>query len=404
MKLWRELVAGILWMFMAQMIFTPFTSAWDAGGGFSPSTAYQGEVTKFTFTFYNDRESNSMDVYWVKVYFGWLSSSTYYYFKANDGTSVSIPAGGSHDFSANLAVSSSLGTYSAEVSVNAKAVGDSVAETIHWTSSTSNAFNVNVVSRLSVSAIASPSSGTTPLTVNFGATASGGSSPYTYYWGFGDGSTSSSANPSHTYSTAGTYTAQVQVSDSGGQTQTDSVTITAQFNVVLTFTKPDGSPLTNTAIYYGTSSGAETSYLGTTDSDGNINSTESSIAGQIIYFKSSDERYSSSTYVSSSSGTVSVTTTEAPISLLPIFSLLLVIVGGVAGGVIMWKKVLHRHKPEKRRTKPTKPAAVRRPPKNDGTIAYIPVMCPACGHPNLPHVKHCAECGHRLQAKPKDQY
>ncbi|MHA1280768.1 MAG: PKD domain-containing protein, partial [Candidatus Helarchaeota archaeon] len=52
----------------------------------------------------------------------------------------------------------------------------------------------------------SPNSGYVPLSVNFSGNASGGTSPYSYSWDFGDGNTSSSQNPSHTYSTAGTYT------------------------------------------------------------------------------------------------------------------------------------------------------------------------------------------------------
>jgi len=30
------------------------------------------------------------------------------------------------------------------------------------------------------------------------------------------------------------------------------------------------------------------------------------------------------------------------------------------------------------------------------TLAYVPIMCPKCRHPNFPGAKYCAECGRRL--------
>ncbi|MDE1820810.1 MAG: PKD domain-containing protein [Euryarchaeota archaeon] len=79
--------------------------------------------------------------------------------------------------------------------------------------------NISVGAALYVSAAANPSSGTAPLTVNFASTTSGGLSPYTYSWSFGDGlpgATTPSAQ--HTYQKSGTYLANVTVSDASGQT------------------------------------------------------------------------------------------------------------------------------------------------------------------------------------------
>ena len=64
-------------------------------------------------------------------------------------------------------------------------------------------------------ASANPTSGPTPLAVNF---SSAGSSdpegqPLTYSWTFGDGGTSTAANPAHTYTQAGQYTVRLSVSD-----------------------------------------------------------------------------------------------------------------------------------------------------------------------------------------------
>ncbi|HCT77831.1 MAG TPA: hypothetical protein DGT23_14825, partial [Micromonosporaceae bacterium] len=75
----------------------------------------------------------------------------------------------------------------------------------------------------------SPTSGPTPLTVNFSSAGSNdpGGQPITYAWTFGDGGTSTAANPSHTYTTAGNYTAQLTVRDPGGRTGVANVPITA---------------------------------------------------------------------------------------------------------------------------------------------------------------------------------
>ena len=96
------------------------------------------------------------------------------------------------------------------------------------THSCSKSLTVTVYAPLTCTATGSPVSGNVPLTVNFSGSASGGASPYTYDWNFGDGSSHSSAqNPSHPYSAPGTYTATLTVHDSATQTCTKSVTITA---------------------------------------------------------------------------------------------------------------------------------------------------------------------------------
>jgi len=66
--------------------------------------------------------------------------------------------------------------------------------------------------------------------VYFTGTASGGTSPYTYSWNFGDGTpTSSEHYPSHTYTTPGNYTATLTVHDSASATATatKAITVTA---------------------------------------------------------------------------------------------------------------------------------------------------------------------------------
>jgi len=79
---------------------------------------------------------------------------------------------------------------------------------------------------LNANANASPTSGETPLTVNFTGNATGGTSPYSFSWDFGDGGYSTEQNPSHTYYVEANYTAILTVTDNEDSHDSDSVTIT----------------------------------------------------------------------------------------------------------------------------------------------------------------------------------
>jgi len=74
---------------------------------------------------------------------------------------------------------------------------------------------------------ASPSSGGTPLTVAFNASASTDpdGSIASYEWSFGDGQTGTGITPTHSYLTQGTYTAVLTVTDDEGNSATSSQTI-----------------------------------------------------------------------------------------------------------------------------------------------------------------------------------
>ena len=81
--------------------------------------------------------------------------------------------------------------------------------------------------------IASPTSGTVPLTVQFTDESTG--TPTSWEWSFGDGSTSSLQNPSETYQNAGTYTVTLTSSNSeGSSTNTASQTITVDSGAATT--------------------------------------------------------------------------------------------------------------------------------------------------------------------------
>ncbi|KXK63623.1 PKD domain-containing protein [Micromonospora rosaria] len=93
---------------------------------------------------------------------------------------------------------------------------------------TSSLFNVNWMDFLgkgvtdntppTVTATATPTSGTAPLTVAFAGTATDpeDDTPFTYAWDFGDGGTADTLNAEHTYTAPGTFTATLTVTDKRG--------------------------------------------------------------------------------------------------------------------------------------------------------------------------------------------
>jgi len=84
----------------------------------------------------------------------------------------------------------------------------------------------------------SPNSPVTGQTVNFTATVTGGSPPYTYSWSFGDGTTDSGSPASHTYENANTYSVVLIVTDANGTTFSDAkllaVKVTPNPPIILT--------------------------------------------------------------------------------------------------------------------------------------------------------------------------
>lgn len=94
--------------------------------------------------------------------------------------------------------------------------------------------------------ISGPSQGVTGASLTFTVNASGGTTPYTYFWEFGDGQSLSGTTgvESHSYSTTGNFTITVWVNDSAGQSKvvTHLVTITS----TSTPTPQPGSFLSNT--------------------------------------------------------------------------------------------------------------------------------------------------------------
>ncbi len=135
---------------------------------------------------------------------------------------------------------STAGTYTATLTVT-----DSASPANTATSQVTT--NVSAVGNpLAASASANPTSGQTPLAVNFTGTATGGTPAYHYSWNFGDGSaTSTTQNPSHTYSNAGTFTATLTVTDSASPANTASSTVTITASPIAA--TPPGAPTGLTA-------------------------------------------------------------------------------------------------------------------------------------------------------------
>lgn len=120
--------------------------------------------------------------------------------------------------------------------------------------------------QLTVTTTATPLTGPAPLDVDFTSTVTGGVSPYTYLWDFGDGTTDTNANPSHTYDTAGTYAVTLTVTDSTAPTPLtvtrNVATIRVQLGVTAAADPQCGTAPLNVCFSGGAEAGTEPySYL-----------------------------------------------------------------------------------------------------------------------------------------------
>lgn len=143
------------------------------------------------------------------------------------------------------------------------------------------------------------------------------------------------------YETTATITASF-AGDSQYSESSDTASATVQFQIILTFRKPDGTPLRNTLIVgsnigYRPAGTATAVDVGITDSQGKITITESTITsiggytltfpGNTVYFWEISEEYQGSAYISSSGGTTTVSLTEvAGFPWLVVIGLLVVVV------------------------------------------------------------------------------
>ncbi|PYB68153.1 hypothetical protein DMB44_05380 [Thermoplasma sp. Kam2015] len=115
---------------------------------------------------------------------------------------------------------SSSGTYDYYV-----AVTDAAGYTVD-----SNTIDETVNTGPTVSASSNVSTADVGYPIEFSATPSGGTSPYTYSWIIGGSQVSTSQDFSYTFSSAGSYTVTVTVTDAVGETYSASVTVTINNN------------------------------------------------------------------------------------------------------------------------------------------------------------------------------
>jgi PKD repeat protein len=84
-------------------------------------------------------------------------------------------------------------------------------------------------------------------TISFTGSASGGTSPYSYAWNFGDSSTGSGSSVSHAYQTAGVYAVVLTVTDATGHiaSASNTVTVTSPLSASFTYSPSNPAPLTS---------------------------------------------------------------------------------------------------------------------------------------------------------------
>jgi len=101
------------------------------------------------------------------------------------------------------------------------------------TATSSRFLTVSTTPPLSATITASTSSAQVGQTVSFTASATGGTTPYSYAISFGDGATGTGRTPTHAYSTAGSYTVTVTVTDSGSPRANSLASITVNVQALL---------------------------------------------------------------------------------------------------------------------------------------------------------------------------
>jgi PKD repeat protein len=126
---------------------------------------------------------------------------------------------------------------------------------------TASTTTITVNGPLAASASALPTAGDAPLAVDFHGSSSGGTSPYTYTWTFGDGTSAAGQNPVHTYTSAATYVATLTVTDATAQQATSAAPVTVYASLT---GSASGTPATGqaslTVAFSGSAAGGKAPY------------------------------------------------------------------------------------------------------------------------------------------------
>ncbi len=192
-------------------------------------------ITTYSYsTSATDKDGNN-----IKYLFDWGDGTT----TETDYYSSGSIASASHRWSIS-------GTYYIKVMAT-----DNKGATSGW----SNSLSVNIA--LLLTAIANgPYSGTVNVPIVFTGSASGGNSPYSYSWNFGDGGSSNLQNPTHAYSNAGTYTATLTVTDSARKTTQSTAQVTVVPPLVAIANGPYSGTVNVPITFAGSASGGTPPY------------------------------------------------------------------------------------------------------------------------------------------------
>ena len=172
---------------------------------------------------------------------------------------------------------------------------------------------------LTTSFTVSPSTPIVNLPVSYAATTTGGKSPYTIGWNFGDSSTGTGASVTHVYSGLQSYTVTETATDSSSPPQTvtssKTITITAPPPPSTSFTHSPSTPIINSLVTFtSTTTGGTTPYTvawnfgdGATGTGASIVHTFTSAQSFTVTETATDS--SSLPQTATSTGTVTVVTT-----------------------------------------------------------------------------------------------
>ncbi len=108
---------------------------------------------------------------------------------------------------------------------------------------------------LSATASATPTTIVAGESVTFDGGASGGATPYSWFWDFDGDGTSSQEDPTHTFNNEGSYNCELTVTDDCGQTDSDSVLITVNPGLSCDAGGPYSGDICNPVQFDGTASG-----------------------------------------------------------------------------------------------------------------------------------------------------
>jgi len=170
----------------------------------SPSSGRVGQTISFTATITGGSASTTLEWCWQDCLGGF-------------GTFVSAPAITTHVYTTN-------GTKTVQARATDGSIQAYGSTTVTITGGTGGGGGTPTVN------LTGPTTGVVNQSVTFIATASGGTSPYSYSWcweacSLGGTFASGPASNSHTYTTTGPRTISVQVRDAAGKTGTDTLTI-----------------------------------------------------------------------------------------------------------------------------------------------------------------------------------